>query len=63
MGRVKSLKCVICEIGITNFRYKAMLQWNIPGELCGKCYGKKLTEYYIPSERQATMKNDTLSLE
>ncbi len=46
----------LCGNGITNFRYKAMLQWNISGELCGKCYGKKLTEYYISTERQTTIK-------
>ena len=64
-NRAKSskLKCVFCGNGITNFRYKAMFQWNISGELCGKCYAKKLIEYYIPTERQAVIKNDVLSLE
>jgi len=40
-----------------------MLEWDISGDLCGKCYGRKLTEYYIPEERQAAIKNDFLSLE
>ena len=35
-----------------------MLQWNISGELCGECYGKKLTEHYISAERQTTIKNN-----
>ena len=62
MGRAKSLKCAICGSDIVNFRYKAMLEWDISGNLCGKCYGKKLTEYYIPRERQTAIKNDTISL-
>ena len=32
-----------------------MLQWNISGELCGECYGKRLTEHYISAERQTTI--------
>jgi hypothetical protein len=38
-------KCALCGNVIT-FRYKAMRQWNISGELCGDCYGKKITEHY-----------------
>lgn len=55
MNRVKSLRCALCGEGIINCRYKAMLQWNISGELCGKCYGKRLTEHYISAERQTTI--------
>jgi hypothetical protein len=58
MNRVKSLRCALCGKGIINFRYKAMPQWNISGELCGECYGKKLTEHYISAERQTTIKNN-----
>jgi len=58
MNRVKSLRCALCGKGIINFRYKAMPQWNISGELCGECYGKKLTEHYISAERQTSIKNN-----
>jgi len=44
------MKCVNCGNAI-NFRYRAMPQWNISG-LCGECYGKKLTEYYISTDRR-----------
>ena len=64
-NKINSLKskCVTCGNGISDFRYKSMLEWDISGDLCGKCYGRKLTEYYIPEERQAAIKNDFLSLE
>jgi hypothetical protein len=58
MSRIKSLKCVLCENDIINFRYKAMLQWNISGDLCGKCYGKKLAEHYISAQQTTTIKNN-----
>jgi hypothetical protein len=45
------MKCVNCGNTI-NFRYRAMPQWNISGDLCGECYGKKLTEYYISTDRR-----------
>ena len=50
MGKINGLKCVLCGNSIISFRYKAMRQWNVSGELCGKCYQKKLTEYYISNE-------------
>ena len=51
MGKVIDLKCTLCGNNIS-FRYKAMPQWNIPGNLCGVCYGKKLTDYYISIDRR-----------
>ena len=45
------MKCVNCGNTI-NFRYRAMPQWNISGDLCGECYGKKLTEYFISIDRR-----------
>jgi len=51
MNKVTNLKCALCGNNI-NFRYKAMSQWNISGDLCGECYGKKLTEHYISTDRK-----------
>jgi hypothetical protein len=44
-------KCAICgnQIG---FRYKAMPEWRIVGDLCGECYEKKLTDHYIAIDRR-----------
>jgi hypothetical protein len=38
-------KCVICSEKI-KLRFNSMPEWNIEGSLCGKCYSKKLHEYY-----------------
>ena len=38
-------KCVICSEKI-QFHYNSMEEWGIKGSLCGKCYSKKLGEYY-----------------
>jgi hypothetical protein len=46
MGRRNNQKCILCGNDITS-RYRPMPQWNILGDLCGACYGKKLTEYYL----------------
>lgn len=45
----KDQKCVLCGNSLT-FTYKGMREWNISGNLCGNCYGKKLTDYYISSK-------------
>ncbi len=41
----KKEKCAICSEEI-ELRFKAMGEWGIEGALCGKCYSKKLGEYY-----------------
>jgi len=38
-------KCVICSEKV-QLHFKAMDEWGIEGTLCGKCYSKKLNEYY-----------------
>ena len=38
-------KCVLCGEKI-ELPFKAMEKWGIDGTLCGKCYSKKLNEYY-----------------
>ncbi len=48
-------KCILCNGEIT-ILYTPMEQWKISGSLCGRCYGKKLTEYYLSSS-EATKRN------
>lgn len=38
-------KCTICNEPM-GFHFKAMEDWKIEGLMCGKCYSKKLNEYY-----------------
>jgi len=38
-------KCIICSEKI-DLHYTSMEEWKIEGSLCGKCYSKKLHEYY-----------------
>lgn len=51
MAKFQDRKCVVCGNRIS-FRYKAMPEWNILGDLCGKCYEKKLTDHYIAIDRR-----------
>ncbi len=37
--------CAICNEEIET-PFKAMEEWKIEGLLCGKCYSKKLSEFY-----------------
>jgi len=39
------LTCSICS-EIIQKPYIPMKEWNIEGTLCGKCYSKKISEYY-----------------
>ena len=38
-------KCALCNASIS-FAYLPMKEWSIDGHLCGKCYSKKLAEFY-----------------
>lgn len=38
-------KCTICS-GKIELRFNPMEEWKIKGPLCGKCYSKKLNEFY-----------------
>jgi hypothetical protein len=42
---LKDEKCVMCN-GAMEHKYVPMTGWNIEGFLCGKCYSKKIFEYY-----------------
>ena len=49
------LKCALCGNTVT-FRYKSMEEWNISGYLCGMCYEKKITDFYISPDRKDIVK-------
>ena len=38
-------KCALCD-GEIDHPYLPMEGWGIDGHLCGKCYSKKLAEFY-----------------
>ncbi len=38
-------KCALCDASIEH-PYIPMKEWGIDGHLCGKCYSKKLSEFY-----------------
>ena len=38
-------KCVLCNV-IIKTNYVSMKQWKIEGNICGKCYTKKISEFY-----------------
>ena len=38
-------KCSLCKNSIEHM-YIPMNEWKIKGALCGKCYSKKMSEYY-----------------
>jgi len=38
-------KCALCDDDIDH-PYLPMEEWKIDGRLCGKCYSKKLSEFY-----------------
>ena len=49
------LECVLCGNKLT-FKYKSMEEWKISGYICGICYDKKLTEFYISPDRKDVVK-------
>jgi hypothetical protein len=51
LGR-SQLKCGICDRNLKDFKYVAMPEWNISKYMCGQCYSKKLSEYYIKHENK-----------
>jgi len=38
-------KCALCDASIEH-PYIPMKEWGIDGHLCGKCYSKKISEFY-----------------
>ena len=45
MYMVSNEKCALCDDDIER-GYIPMKEWSIDGHLCGKCYSKKLLEFY-----------------
>ncbi len=41
----KKERCVVCS-GTIEFHFKPMVEWDIEGMMCGRCYSKKLGEHY-----------------
>ena len=39
-------KCTQCDEDVGGIPYKPMVEWNIEGPLCSKCYSRKLEEHY-----------------
>jgi len=37
--------CVLCNESINQY-FVPMKEWHIDGHLCGKCYSKKIAEFY-----------------
>ncbi|MGQ0375904.1 MAG: hypothetical protein ACT4OW_00150 [Nitrososphaerota archaeon] len=42
---IKEYKCVICGKEMDQ-KYLPMKEWKMDGFMCGKCYSKKIFEYY-----------------
>ena len=38
-------KCALCDASIKHV-FIPMKEWGIDGHLCGKCYSKKIAEFY-----------------
>jgi len=38
-------KCALCDANIEHV-FLPMKEWGIDGQLCGKCYSKKIAEFY-----------------
>ena len=47
---VSDEKCALCDANI-ECAYVPMKEWKIDGPLCGKCYSKKISEFY-PGEHE-----------
>ncbi|MGI0064063.1 MAG: hypothetical protein ACREAJ_00570 [Nitrosopumilaceae archaeon] len=41
----KEEKCILCNNSLET-KYIPMEEWKIDGTLCGKCYSKKISEFY-----------------
>ena len=41
----KKVTCVVCGANVEK-KYIPMKEWKIEGDLCGKCYSQKISEFY-----------------
>ena len=45
MHMIPDEKCTLCDANL-DCEYVPMREWKIDGPLCGKCYSKKISEFY-----------------
>jgi hypothetical protein len=50
-------KCVLCD-GLMEPQFNPMKEWNIDGPICGKCYSKKLFEFYPGKHVRVNLSDD-----
>ena len=48
--------CALCN-GIMEHSYVPMKEWHVDGHVCGKCYSKKIAEFY-PGEHERVNLSD-----
>ena len=53
----KEEKCVLCKDPI-EIKYHPMEEWKIEGVLCGKCYSKKISEFYPGEHVRVNLSDD-----
>ncbi|OLD22892.1 MAG: hypothetical protein AUI59_00755 [Thaumarchaeota archaeon 13_1_40CM_2_39_13_1] len=49
-------KCSLCN-AVLDHVYQPMQDWSVKGLLCGKCYSKKLFEYYPGTHERVNKSN------
>ena len=54
MYMVSDKKCTLCDESIDH-GYVSMKEWGIDGHLCGKCYSKKIAEFYPGKHERVDM--------
>ena len=50
-------KCSLCN-GPIEVKYVPMKDWKIDGNLCGKCYSKKISEHYPGEHVRVNLSDD-----
>jgi hypothetical protein len=53
----KEEKCNLCHESV-EIKYVPMDEWNIEGILCGKCYSKKIGEFYPGEHVRVNLSDD-----
>ena len=53
----KQEKCVLCKDSVET-EYAPMEEWKIEGILCGKCYSKKISDFYPGEHVRVNLSED-----
>jgi hypothetical protein len=53
----KEENCVLCKAP-AKIKYFPMDEWKIEGILCGKCYSKKISEFYPGEHVRVNLSDD-----